>query len=203
MGDWRTFAWAGLCAALGLLCAVAWLLPAELQIALRWRSDHWQAVPWTLWSASLVHFNAAHLSVNLLALLCFAILGQHLGSEPRDALALLIAWPLSTLTLLVWPEIQFFAGFSGVNHALAGTIIARGAMNLIALRSFSAIAFLLALMLLAKLIWESAWHAPLRMDASWGFGVVQAVHLTGFVCGFLAACALYAARIFSTKALVE
>jgi rhomboid family GlyGly-CTERM serine protease len=198
-----SFAWSGLCAALALLCIAVWLLPVDFQIAMRWRSEIWASKPWTLWTASLTHFSDTHLLVNLLALLCLGVLGQLLGLQRADALALLLAWPLVHLSLLLWPEIQFYAGFSGLNHALAGIIIARSAIGLVVNRQMTVSAFLLAPILLAKLIWEAPWTQPLRMDASWGFTVVQAAHLSGVVAGVSAVIVIQLARIFFTKAVVE
>jgi rhomboid family GlyGly-CTERM serine protease len=200
----QAFAWSGLCAALAIACIAVWLLPVDWQIALRWRADGWFAAPWTLWTASLTHLSDLHLLANLVALPCFAIIGQHLGANRSDALALLLAWPITHLALLLWPQIAFYAGFSGVNHALAGVLIARAAIDFIVDRNFSIIAFLLASVLLAKLVWEAPWAQPLRMDTSWGFTVVQAAHLSGFFSGMLCSALVYfGARIFLTKAVVE
>lgn len=184
-------AWSGLCAVLALLCIAVWLLPVDWQIALRWRADLWAQQPWTLLSASLSHLSDTHLLINWIALVCLAIIGQHVGAGADDALALLLAWPLAHLALLLWPEIRFYAGFSGLNHVIAGVIIARSAMNLIVRRQISWIAFVFASMLLAKLIWEAPWVQPLRPDAALGFTVVQAAHLTGFTGGLLVAACLH------------
>jgi rhomboid family GlyGly-CTERM serine protease len=195
----QAFAWSGLCASLALLCIAVWLLPVDWQIALRWRADAWGAQPWALWTASLTHLSDTHLLVNLLALLCLGVLGQLMGAQRWDALALLLAWPLVHLSLLLWPQIRFYAGFSGLNHAIAGIIIARSAIDLIVHYRFSVISFLLTPILLAKLIWEAPWAQPLRIDASWGFTVVQAAHLTGFISGLLASVLVFAAQRLKTK----
>jgi rhomboid family GlyGly-CTERM serine protease len=197
-------AWWALCALIGAACLIAWLLPVDTQLALRWQASRWVAQPWTLWTAALSHVNAAHLSVNLLSLLCLCILGARLGAGAREAVALLIAWPLTHLALLLWPAVQLYAGLSGLNHALGGILIAQGAMNFIVNKRFQMIGPLLALLVIIKLLWESAWSQPLRMDASWGFNVVQAAHLSGFAAGLVAACLIYLAeRILLTKAVVE
>jgi rhomboid family GlyGly-CTERM serine protease len=195
--------WALLCTLLAAACMAVWLLPVETQIALRWQLVNWQQQPWQLWTASLTHLSDTHLILNLLALLCLAIIGSHTGSGRDEVMIALIAWPLSTLALLIWPQVQFYAGFSGLNHALAVILCAQSAMKLIVKREFSVIAFLLALMLLAKIFWEAPWSEPLRPDASWGFAVVQAVHLTGMLAALLAAALVYSARILFTKAVVE
>ncbi|MBS7808654.1 rhombosortase [Variovorax sp. PCZ-1] len=199
----QAFAWSGLCATLAALCIAVWLLPTDVQIAMRWQADTWVSQPWTLWTASLTHLSDVHLLVNLLALLGLGVLGQLIGMQRVDALALLLAWPLLHMSLLLWPQIQFYAGFSGLNHALAGVIVARSAINLIVNRRCHMLAFPLTAVLFAKMIWEMPWEQPLRMDASWGFSVVQAAHLTGVVAGMFAVAAIQLARIFFTKAVVE
>jgi rhomboid family GlyGly-CTERM serine protease len=198
-----TGAWSGLCGLLAALCIGVWLLPVEWQIALRWDAQTWSDAPWTCWSASLTHLSDTHLLVNVLALLCLAIIGAHTGCGRAEALAVLMAWPLSTGLLLMWPQVQFYAGFSGLNHALALVIIAQSAIHLIVKREFSAIAFLLALMLMSKMIWEQGWQVPLRPDLSWGFVVVQAAHVTGVLAAGMAVALVYTARIFCTKEVVE
>ncbi len=203
----HAFAWSSLCGTLALLCIAVWLLSADWQIALRWRSEVWAQQPWTLLTASLTHLSDVHLLGNLVALVCLAIIGQHVGAGARDAFALLLAWPVAHLALLLWPEIRFYAGFSGLNHALAGILVARSAINLVAKRRVSVIMLMLIPMLLAKLIWESPWAQPLRADSALGFTVVQAAHLTGFVSGVLAVMLVSAgaqlARILVSKAVVE
>lgn len=189
-----TALWGGMCAALGTVAFVVWQLPVETQLALRWNAGRWHEQPWTLWSAALTHINAAHLSVNLLALLCLCIIGSHVGAGAREALALLLGWPLLHLALLLWPQVQGYSGFSGLNHAIAGIISALFAINLIVFKRFQTIGFLLTLLIVVKLIWEAAWMQPLRMDSSWGFAVVQAAHLAGFVCGLLVTCCMHAFR---------
>jgi rhomboid family GlyGly-CTERM serine protease len=181
----KSMAWSGLCAALAGLCIVVWLLPVEAQIAMRWHVDTWTAQPWVLWTAGLTHLSDIHLLANLLALFCLSVLGQLVDLRRSDALALLLAWPAVHLGLLLWPQIQFYSGFSGLNHALAGIIIARAAIDLVANKHLSVPGVMLAIVMLAKLIREAAWTAPLGMDASWGFAVVQAAHLTGVLSGVL------------------
>jgi rhomboid family GlyGly-CTERM serine protease len=196
-------AWALMCALFAVACIVIWLLPVDTQIALHWRADRWLSQPWTLWTASIVHLSNTHLTLNLLALLCLAIMGSQTGCGRDEVVALLLAWPLSTWALLIWPQLQFYAGFSGLNHALALMIAAHAAMAWIVRQEFSVIACLLGLLLLAKMLWERPWSEPLRADASFSFSVVQAAHLTGMLAALLAVALVYVARMFFTKAVVE
>ena len=69
-------------------------LPPE---ALAWHRGDWPGAPWTLWSGPLLHRLAPHALANMLALGALAVLGAALAARPRDALALLLAWPLGTL----------------------------------------------------------------------------------------------------------
>lgn len=183
-------AWWTLCAAIGLACLVVWQLPVDVQLAMRWRAGAWQAQPWTLWTAALSHINTEHLGLNLLALLCLSTLAAQAGAAWREAVALATAWPLLHLALLLWPQVQLYAGLSGLNHALAGIIVVQHAMYFIATRQGSWFAALFGGALIAKLLHEAAWHTPIRADADWGFAVVQAGHLSGFVCGLLVALGL-------------
>ena len=197
------WAWLGLCAVWAVACVVVWLLPVEWQIALRWRTDSWVSEPWTVWTASFTHLSDMHLIVNLLTLVCLAIVGAQSGCKRDEVVAVLLAWPLSTLALLLWPQVQFYAGFSGLNHALALILIAQGALNFVVKHEFSGVVFLLAVLLMVKIIWETPWSVPMRHDTSWGFTVVQAAHLSGLLAAAMAAAVIYTARIFLTKAVVE
>jgi rhomboid family GlyGly-CTERM serine protease len=181
-----TWSWGGLCGLLAFVCISVWLLPVEWQIAMRWHAQSWGHAPWTLWTASLTHLSDMHMWVNVLALVCLAIVGAHTGCGRLEALAVWIAWPLSTSLLLIWPEVQFYAGLSGLNHAIAVIIAMHGTARAVRERKITMMALLLALVLAFKIAWEQAWQAPLRFDASWGFTVVQAAHLTGMMAAVMA-----------------
>jgi hypothetical protein len=198
-----SLAWALMCALLAMACIVVWLLPADTQTALHWRAELWFVQPWTLWTASLTHLSSMHLMLNLLALLCLAIIGSYTGCGFDEVMALLLAWPLSTWALLIWPELKFYAGFSGLNHALALMIAAHATMAWIARHEFSVIAFLLALLLFAKMLWERPWSEPLRADASLSFSVVQAAHLTGILAAMLTVTLVYVVQTVFTKDVMK
>lgn len=185
----REFAWPAVCALLIAASVAAWLagvagyLPPQHGI---WRADHWRGQPWTLWTASLVHFLPTHGLANALALGALAILGAALPAPPRDALALLLAWPLGTLALLAWPTVGGYYGLSGLVHSAAAVLAVR------ALRAPSTrwLGHLLAAGLVLKLGLERGWALPVGFDADWGFNVVYAAHLTGALVGAAAALLL-------------
>ncbi len=123
------------------------------------------------------------------------MLGAALHAGRSAALALFLAWPLATASLLLWPGISQYRGLSGVIHAAALALWAHAAIH--------SIAKPLSFVLLAgdglKLATEHAWSQPLAFDPDWGFNVVYAAHLggaaAGAVCG-LVCCTL--ARGLST-----
>jgi hypothetical protein len=78
-----------------------------------WRAGGWTRQPWTLWTAAWVHTSAGALAGNLLAIAALAIAGAALGAGTVAALALALAWPLTTLALLVWPQVTSYAGLDG------------------------------------------------------------------------------------------
>lgn len=191
------WAWTALCLLLAVGCIAAWLAGRPLD--LEWWREDWDA-SWTWWTAALVHRSAAHGAANLLALGALALLGQTLRVPLHQALALLAAWPLSTLGLMLFPEIERYAGLSSVLHAAVAVLVVHCAFTRV-LQGWSG---LLGAGLAAKLVAEAAWDQPLVFEHEWGFTVATAAHLTGALAG--TACALLAygvCRIFFTSAVVE
>jgi len=182
-------AWLSICALLGGgSAAVAWtsgvVAPARDLSAhpLAWNAVGWVLRPWTLWTAAWVHTSAGSLAGNLLAVALLAVLGAALGAGRRASIALLIAWPVSTLALLLWPQVANYGGLGGPIHAAAMVLAA-----LVARRpALKPVAPLLVAGMALKLLAERAWVQPVAFDPSWGFNVVYAAHLTGAVAG--AAC---------------
>ena len=186
-------AWLAVCAVLGggsvltaWLTGVAPPVPEWPAHPLAWETARWTQHPWTLWTSAWVHTSAGNLAGNLLAIIGLAVAGAALGAQRPAAIALLVAWPVSTLALLIWPEVTHYAGLGGPIHAAAAVLGVHMAARP-ALKPFSPLLFAaLALKLLA----ERAWTQPVAFDPSWGFNVVYAAHLTGAlagaVCGALA-----------------
>ena len=126
----RRAAWPLLCALLIAASVLIWLAGVAGHIdppLWMWRYDDWRREPWTLWTGPLLHFLGPHLLANALALTALAVLGAALGATRRDALALLLAWPLATLALTRWPNVGGYYGLASVVHA-ATAILALRAM---------------------------------------------------------------------------
>jgi hypothetical protein len=197
-------AWLGACALLGGgSVVIAWLSGAALPLSdysghpLAWDARDWLVRPWTLWTSAWVHTSMGNLGGNLLAIGALAVMGAALGAERPAAVALMLAWPLGTLGLLLWPEVTRYVGLGGAIHAAAavlGTHVARRP----AFKPFSPLIFA-ALGL--KLLAEHAWTQPVAFDPSWGFNVVYAAHLTGTLAG--AACGAVAALWVRPTSVME
>ena len=185
------WAWAVPCALLGTGSAAVWHL--GLSDALAWQSDTWVRQPWRLWTASLVHLSGAHLLGNMAALFVLAILGASLNAGRPAALALLASWPLSTMTLLFWPEVAGYSGLSGLLCAMLGILWVHAALH----PGGRAVSWVLLVSMGTKLLSEHAWSQPIGYDPNWGFNVVYAAHLGGFACG--AVCGAAAAWRTATQ----
>ena len=146
----------------------------------------WRHGLWTPWTAPLINLTPFHAFGNVLALAAIGVLGYAVNARSREALALLIAWPLSTLGLLLWPALGWYAGLSGVIHAAAAITAWRALTQ----RGARGIGALLAVGLLIKLLVERGWTTPVAFDSYWGFNVVYAAHLSGAVIGLIAAAGL-------------
>jgi len=150
---------------------------------LTWRADSWLRRPWTLWTTAWVHINTPHLIGNQLAVGALAAMAWLLRPHAGTSVAWLLTWPLSTLILLLWPQIGYFAGLSGLVHAavaVVGVHLLAGEMRIPKARRWGG---LLLLGLVIKLGLERAWLWPVVWNDSANMSIVQAVHLTGALVG--------------------
>ncbi len=172
--------WLTLCAVLATLSLLAWPLPRE---ALSWQPALAASEPWRAITAAFVHWTPLHLGANLAGCAVLALLGWRAGLGPGEALAALIALPLTQLGLLLRPELQHYAGLSGELHAL----VAVAALTLFARRSREHyIGAALVVGLIAKLALEHPLGPVLRDTPGFDFPVAPFAHLTGTIAGALA-----------------
>lgn len=186
-------AWLAICALLGGGAAVvAWsdglASPFERidAVPLAWNASSWASHPWTLWTAAWVHTSAGSLAGNLLALAALAVVGAAVGIGRVSALALAVAWPLTTLSLRLWPAVGAYIGLGGAIHATAAVL----GVHLARRAPYRPLAAVLFGGLAIKLIAERAWAQPVAFDPSWGLNVVNAGHLAGTIVGGWCAAAL-------------
>lgn len=184
-------AWLAICAVLALGAAAAaatrGLVPPFHDVAVEpmaWRAGGWTRQPWTLWTAAWVHTSAGALAGNLLALAALAIAGAALGAGTVAALALALAWPLTTLALLVWPQVTSYAGLDGTIHAAAAVL----GVHLMRRTRLQALGTILFGGIALKLLAERGWAQPVAFDPGWGVNLVYGSHLAGALVG--AGCAV-------------
>lgn len=178
-----------------------------------WLPGHAWDEPWRWWSAAFVHLSPTHLAANVLGCAVVGAFGQFgaravaaaVAAGPsgataerpptavaRDwALAWLAAWPLTHALLLAEPQLNGYAGLSGVLHAgvavaaLGLLVQGRGRVRLIGAAVLAG--------LVAKLALEAPWHAPVRTEAAWDVPVAVVAHATGAAAGL--ACSAVALRL--------
>jgi rhomboid family GlyGly-CTERM serine protease len=176
----RTWSWLTLCAALAALSLLTWPLPREL---LDWQPTSIATQPWRAVTAAFIHWTPLHLAANLAGCAVLALLGWRAQLGRVEAIAGLIALPLTQAGLLLRPELQRYAGLSGELHALAViaalTLLARpGRERLIGAS--------IALGLAAKLTLEQPLGPVLRVTAGFDFPVAPFAHFSGAVAGVIA-----------------
>lgn len=177
-------AWLGLCLALALLSLLAWFMPHD---RFDWQPALFAGQPWRAWSGALVHWSGQHLQANLAGAAGLALFGWAARLDGRNALAWLLAWPLTQIGLLYEPQLRHFGGLSGVLHAGVAVgvlaLLRRGGRE-------RAIGVLIGLGLLAKLWMEAPLGPPLRQLAGWDIAIAPLAHLSGSLAGLLCAIAV-------------
>jgi rhomboid family GlyGly-CTERM serine protease len=173
--------WLTLCAALAVLCLLIWPLPRE---ALDWQPALLAAQSWRAVTAAFVHWTPVHLAANLAGCAVIALLGWRADLGRREALAGLIALPLTQLGLLLRPELVRYAGLSGELHAL----VAIAALTLLLTRHGRErlIGAGILIGLAAKLALEQPLGPVLRATPGFDFPVAPLAHLSGALSGALA-----------------
>ena len=127
---------------------------------------------WRLWSGHLLHLDLSHALLNLGALAVILMLAWRQRMLAELAVAALVAMPLLSLALL-WldPQLDWYAGLSGLLHGLlVMVLVRRGDM----------LAIVLLLLLVAKLAceWRFGSHGQ-------QFEVVTLAHRLGAALGVL------------------
>jgi rhomboid family GlyGly-CTERM serine protease len=150
---------------------------------LDWQPSLIASQPWRTLTAAFVHWTPLHLAANLAGCAVLGLLGSQAAVGRREALAGLIALPLTQLGLLLRPELQRYAGLSGELHALA----AIAALSLLLRPDRERlIGAAIALGLVVKLASEDPLGPVLRATAGFDFAVAPFAHLSGAVAGVIA-----------------
>ncbi len=171
--------WLLLCGLHGVASMLLWWAREGAVDALTWHADDWLQQPWTLWTSAWVHLNTPHLIGNQIALGALTAFAWVVRPPLASTLAWLLAWPLMQFSLLLWPQIGYAVGLSGVLHAgvvVLAVHLLRRRIGVPKARRWGA---LLGLGLLAKLGLEQGWAYPVVWDAANDMSIVQGAHLAG------------------------
>ncbi|RTL34688.1 MAG: rhombosortase [Burkholderiales bacterium] len=172
--------WPLLCALLATTSLAAWPLPHDL---LDWQPTLLATQPWRTLTAAFVHWTPLHLAANLAGCAVLALLGWRGGLGRREAVASLIALPLTQLGLLLKPALQRYGGLSGELHAMA----AIAALTLLTHPGRERwIGGGIALGLALKIALEQPLGAALRLTEGFDFAVAPFAHLSGAAAGLIA-----------------
>lgn len=197
----RTWLLVALLFATGAL--LMWVQPPAVQALMEWQPQRLRDEPWRAFTGALLHWSLQHLIANLSGCAVLGLLGVAARLQPRDAVAWLLAWPLTQLGLLWEPALMRYGGLSGVLHA--GVAVASIAM-LQAPHAHGrerAIGLVIGLGLIAKVAAERPLSGPpLRHWDGWTIPVAPLAHLTGLLAGVFAAlvCAWVARRLARGRA---
>ncbi len=163
-----------------LPAALAWWLPAPL---LDWQPELTWQEPWRWFSAAWVHWSGSHLLANLAAAAVVGAYGWAARLPRSQALAWLVAWPLTQLGLLVKPDLLHYGGLSGVLHA--GVAITSLWLLVHARGGRRAVGAAVMLGLVIKLLGESPWGPALQRSAEFDIALAPVAHASGALAGLL------------------
>lgn len=142
---------------------------------------------WRLWTAHWVHVGWIHFALNMLAFICLPFIFPWAKVWHFIALLLLLS-PLISLSFYCFlPNIQAYAGLSGVLH---GAYVCIAIVHLLSTRdrAFSSIVLCLVL---AKLVWENTMGSTGTAELI-GSPVLIEAHLLGVIWGMVIAFAYLA-----------
>lgn len=163
--------------------AVLCLLLQFYQPYLIYQSDVLWSEPWRLWTAHWIHVGWSHAVLNLAALLLLPLIFP-LYPVSRFWLLLLLGSPLLSVALIIGlPELERYAGLSGILHG----IYFSAALHAFVSRSDRLVASILYLGLTIKLILES-FFVRQSVDEWIGAPVLTQAHLLGVVVTLLLSC---------------
>jgi len=150
---------------------------------LAWRPELALSEPWRWWSAAWVHLSPGHWAADLVGAVLVGALGVRAALPARAAWAWALAWPLTHLTLRLQPDLQRYAGLSGVLYAgvavLAVALFSTSARP--RLQRALAVALLAGLAL--RLGADRAWDRVVYRPEGWAFAIAPLAHAAGVAWG--------------------
>lgn len=141
---------------------------------------------WRLLSAHLIHLGWSHLLLNLTGLfLVWLLVGEALNPGGWLLLLLICAAFISAALWLLYPQLQWYVGLSGLLHGM----LFGGAVVLFGVGDKGGA--LLALLVIIKLLAEQLWGPLPGSEAASGGSVIVEAHLYGALAGGLFVAAVW------------
>lgn len=162
-----------------------------------WRPIFFEDI-WRWWTAHWVHVGWIHYALNMVAFACLPFIFPHLKNRYSIGLLLLLP-PCISLSLYYWmPQVEAYAGLSGVLHGL----YAAAAIYFLQFNSERKFALLVLSLALAKIIWEN-WMGSLQTSQLIGTPVLIEAHWIGVVWGVVFALIYMSFEKLNTNKNVE
>lgn len=159
-----------------------------------WRPIFFEEI-WRWWTAHWVHVGWIHYALNMVAFACLPFIFPHLKN--RYAILLLVLLPplISLSFYFCIPQVEAYAGLSGVLHGLYGA----AAIYFLQFNSERKFAFLVISLALAKVLWEN-FMGSLQTSQLIGSPVLIEAHWIGLVWGIvLALCYMLYEKLMAQK----
>lgn len=145
---------------------------------------------WRVWTCHVAHWSWNHFMWDAIA---FVALAGYCETVSRRNWAIVMGLAPVAITATVFlraPELSLYRGLSGLDSAFYGLML-RGFMGAFNFRKPTpemVIGAVGALLFLVKIFHEMSSGTALFASESGAYTVVPAVHLVGFITGFLVAC---------------
>ncbi len=135
---------------------------------------------WRLFTGHLVHLGWSHTGLNIAGLaLIWALVGHRFNNWQWSAIIIALMLGISLSLLIFNPTLAWYVGLSGVLH---GMLVAGAVADI---RSGDKTAWLLLILIAAKLAWEQLTGALPGSEAAAGGAVIVDAHLYGGLFGLL------------------
>lgn len=147
---------------------------------------YWQAAlfqePWRIWTGHWVHVGWIHYLLNMAAFACLPFIFYRTKIWHFVSLLIFLPPMISLCFYLYLPNIEAYAGLSGVLH---GIYISIAIIHLFYKRD-RGFATVVLLLILAKVVWENTWGNSSTAELI-GSSVLTEAHLLGIIFGVLLA----------------
>jgi len=168
-----------------LLAVLLATLPPEITAPLMFQRDNIAAGEiWRAFSGHLLHLGWQHLLMNLAGLWMIFWFARGIVTVTEWLITLLFSSLLISLGLLLFSEITWYVGLSGLLHSLLALV----ALRLIEHKHREG--WIILLFLLCKIIWEQWQGATPGLEQTIGGKVILEAHLYGAIAGLAIAATL-------------